>query len=275
MHTMAKPTAYYRPKTLTEAIALTHQSRAIPLAGGALTLGADPPDAVIDVQDVPELRRVEEDARSATFGAALSLESVLDALPDAMRRALTRAVPLNLRAGTSIGESLRQWKSPFLREWIATLLAYDIGIEYVNADAERSWDNMIGLMERGSLDTDFITAINLPTMAEGQALGAAYVARSPADVPIVNAAAFLYVDAGRRVGAEFVFVGGASAQPFVQVRLPLNDHPLDEANIASAVKAVAPQIDPVGDYLGSAEYRREMARVVVQRALIECMEHLP
>jgi CO/xanthine dehydrogenase FAD-binding subunit len=273
---MAKPTNYYRPKTLTEAIALAAQSGAIPLAGGALTLGGDTPETLIDVQDVPELRQVEVNDSGATFGAAVPLQALLDwpALPDALRRALTRAVPLNLRDNISVGESLHQWKTPLLSEWIAALLAHDAGVELVNDDAERTWDNIIGLMAAGRLDTEFITALNIPALREDEALGASFVARSPADVPIVCASAYLTVDATNRVRSAFVFVGGASAQPFTQVRLPLIERPLDEANIASAAKAVAPQVDPPDDYLGSAEYRREMARVTVQRALMDCMERL-
>ncbi len=245
------------------------------LAGGALTVPALSGGIVIDVQDVPELRRVEESAQGATFGAAVPLQTVLawERLPAVLRRALTRAVPLNLRNGISLGESLRAWQTPMLREWIAALLALDAGIEYVNADAGTSWDNPISLMEAGRLGQDFVTAVYLPALSEGQAVGAAQVARTPADAPVVNAAALVYVDADGWVGSEFVFVGGASQTPFTQVRLAtLIDNPLDEANIASAVKAVAPQVDPVSDYRGSAEYRREMARVTVQRALMECLE---
>ncbi len=268
---MANPTTYYRPKTLTEAIELAAQPGVLPLAGGGLALrGLEPPyETMIDVQDVPELKRIEPDAEGISFGAALPLQSLLEweGLSDVLRRALTRAIPLNLRDGISIGESLRFWQTPILREWITALLAHDAGVEYVTSDASLAWDNMIGLIEQTQLDQLFITALSLTPLRDGQVVGAASIARTPADAPIVNAAALLYVDADQRVGSEFVFVGGASAQPIQQVRLPLNDNPLDEANIASAVKAVAPQVDPVGDYLGSAEYRREMARVVVQRAL--------
>jgi CO/xanthine dehydrogenase FAD-binding subunit len=73
----------------------------------------------------------------------------------------------------------------------------------------------------------------------------------------------------------FAAICGASPEPVRMVSLDtLTGNPLDEANIASAVKRIAPQVDPVGDYLGSAEYRQEMARVTVQRALLECMTQL-
>lgn len=275
---MANPTNYFRPATLAEALKLAEQPGAIPLAGGGLALGSltPPYETIIDVQGVPEMRRVEHHANGATFGAAVSLETVLEwsGLPAAFQRALTRAIPLNLRNNISIGESLRLWQTPILREWITTLLAHDAGVESAGADGEITWNNLIELLANQQIGGTFATALNLPALRQGHTLGAAYVARTPADAPIVNAAAFIYVD-GPRVESEFVFVGGASEPPIMQVSLEtLVGNPLDEANIASAVKAVAPQVDPVGDYLGSADYRREMSRVVVQRALLECMGQL-
>lgn len=276
---MANPTAYHRPKTLAEAINLAKQPGAIALAGGGLALGSlEPPyKTVIDVQDVPEMTRIEHHANGATFGAAVSLETVLEwtGLPGVFQRALTRAIPLNLRDNISIGESLLLWQTPILREWITGLLAHDAGIESVDADGESVWGNMIELLRDGQLEQTFITALNLPALLTGHALGAAYVARTPADAPIVNAAAFIYVDERKYVESEFVFVSGATPEPILQVSLEtLVGSPLNEANIASAVKAVAPQVEPVGDYLGGEEYRREMARVVVQRALLECLDQL-
>ena len=249
------------------------------LAGGTLTLPdvTLPYNTVIDVQDVPELQQNDQGEGGASFGAAVSLQTVLDwpALPSALRRALTRMIPHDLRAGISIGESLRFWQTPILREWITVLMAHDIGIEYANADAERSWDNIVGLMDRDQLERNFITAIYIPALSEGEAVGSAYVARTPDDLPIVNAAAFIYLDPYDRVESEFIYVSGASAQPIIQVRLDtLTPNPLDEATIASAVKGVDSQVNPVDDDLASADSRRELAREVVQRALIECMEQL-
>ncbi|MBI1259705.1 MAG: hypothetical protein GC204_19735 [Chloroflexi bacterium] len=276
---MTSPTNYYRPKTLTEAIVLTQQPDSVVLAGGTLTLqGVDLPySTVIDVQDVPELQQNDQGEGAATFGSALSLQTMLEwsFLPDALRRSLTRTLPPDQRAGISIGECLRLWRTPILREWITVLMAHDIGIEFVNDAAERSWDNIVGLMDSGRLDQVFITAINIPALSEGEAVGTAYVAPSPDAAAIVSAAAFIYLDPYGRVGSEFIYVSGASVQPIIQVRLEtLTPNPLDEVHIASAVQGVASQVSPVDDDLGSAEYRREMAQQVVQEALLECMELL-
>ncbi len=270
---------YYRPKTLVDAFDLAQTPGSLPLAGGALTLGGVllPYDVLIDVQDIPELRLNEQNDSGATFGSALPLQTLLDwpQLPEVLRRSLTRTLSLNLRNNISLGESLRAWRDPLLREWITALLACCAGIEYLDDHGVPQWDNTINQYVDDRLDKSFITALNFPALTEGQRFGAAYVARTPADVPIINAAALIYVDPYGYTESEFVFVSGASAEVFRQVRLTnLIPNPFDEANIASAVKMVAPQVEPVDDDLGSAEYRREMARVVVQRALMECLEQV-
>ena len=274
---MTNPTTYHRPKTLTEAIVLSQQPDSLVLAGGVLTLPdvSLPYDTIIDVQDVPELQQNEQGGGGASFGAAISLQTVLDwpDLPDALRRALTRTIPPNLRARISLGESLRFWREPILREWITVLMAHDIGIEYVKDDSERTWDNIVGLSASGALDQRFITSIHIPTLSEGETLGAAYIASTPDALAIVNAAAFIYIDPYGRVESEFIYVSGASVEPIIQIRLSdLIPNPFDEANIASVVQAVMPQINPPGTE--NADERREQVREVVQRALMECLEQL-
>ena len=111
-----------------------------------------------------------------------------------------------------------------------------------------------------TLREGILTGVFLPNLHGREVLGAAYVARTPADEPIVNAATFVQLNAANRVDSAFAAISGASVAPVVTLYLDtLAGNPLDEANIASAVKSVAARVDPVSDFLGSADYRREMA----------------
>lgn len=276
---MANPKTYLRPTTLDQAAELARQPDSLLLAGGALALGAlDLPYAtVIDLQAVPELCRADMDAGGATLGAAVTLNRLLEwgDLPDVFQRALTRALPANARNNLSVLESLRQRNHPLLREWLAAITAHDIGVEWLQND-QREWESISGLLSHpDEFGTLFITAIDIPAVPERQALGSAFVARTPADAPIVNAAVYIYLNENGAVESMFGAVCGASADAVLAFTLDsLLGNPLDAANIASAVKTVPTLVDPVGDYLGSAEYRREMARVCVERALTECLEQL-
>ncbi len=276
---MANPKTYLRPTTLDQASELAQQPDSLLLAGGALALGTlDLHNAtVIDLQAIPELNRLEMDEGGVTVGSAVKLEQLLgwDQLPEVFRRALTRALPANVRTNLSILESLRERRHPMLREWLAAITAHDIGVEWLK-DGQRDWESIAGLLVHADeFDHLFITSIDIPAVPQRQALGSAFVARTPADVPIVNAAVYVYLNEENTVESMFGALCGASADPVLAFTLEtLIGNPLDAANIASAVKTVATLVDPVSDYLGSAEYRREMARVCVERSLTECLEQL-
>jgi CO/xanthine dehydrogenase FAD-binding subunit len=84
--------------------------------------------------------------------------------------------------------------------------------------------------------------------------GLARVARTPTDQPIVAAAAVVDGDQRRLV------VGGVAERP-VLLRLAAADE------LAPALEAALADALLLSDWLGSAEYRREMALVLGRRAL--------
>jgi len=49
------------------------------------------------------------------------------------------------------------------------------------------------------------------------------------------------------------------------------DGPLDPDRIRAVAEAVEEEVAPRGDFLGSREYRRAMAGVLVRRALEQCV----
>lgn len=270
---MATPHTYSRPRTLAEAI---EQARAadLAIAGGTLTLGGVlvPYAHVVDLQDVPELRRLQADTNGIIAGAALPLAALADhpAAPAAVRRALTRAIPPHIRAGTSIGESLLQRNHPLLREWITVAAAHDIGVELITlATGETRWMNLTRLLDDGWPTATLISALHLPVLRAGEALGLAHVARTPSDVPIVCAAAFMRLSETGTVETAFGAVCGASRRLVVVLPLDaLRGQPLHEGSINAALMSIPREVfDAEGDDQGSGEYRREMAVVCLRRAV--------
>jgi carbon-monoxide dehydrogenase medium subunit len=277
---MHNPRQYYRPTTLDEAIQLASQPGAQAVAGGALSFGALGLsfETVIDLQDIAEIRQIERVGDSISIGGAATLQQVVEYadVPDVLKRALTRTLPLNIRHGASVAESLTIKNPP--REWLAALVAWDVGVEQALPNGDRVIDGIANLLEgtsKQTLNSGIITRIDIPVLAENEAFGTAFVARTPADEPIVNAAAYVMLGEGGLSDFPFAAICGASVNVVVNLHLgTLDGNPLNEANIASAAKWVMTQVDPVADYRGSVEYRREMTRVTVQRALLECKEQL-
>lgn len=277
---MTNPKSYLRPTTLDEAVRLAAQPGTIALAGGGLLLGTldFPYETVVDLQAVPELNRIDAGDNGVTVGGAVSLQTLVesDSLIPALKRSITRFLPLNQRSNTSVGESLIAPQP--LREWLAALVALDVGVELISSDGTHDTYSIAELTETDSeptLHSGIIASVFIPHLEAVEALGTAFVARTPADDPIVNAAAFVALNDDHTIANAFVALCGVSAQPVVNVLMAtLVGMPFDAANSASAAKWIATQVNPVDDWRGSADYRREMARVTTQRALLDCLAQL-
>jgi CO/xanthine dehydrogenase FAD-binding subunit len=274
---MSKPISYDRPRTLDAALALA-SSADLALAGGVFTLTEVLVryEHVIDLQDVPELKPIEQRGETLFLGGAVTLQDLIEStlVPGALKRAITRVIPLNMRNGASVGESVLALREPMLREWLAVLVACGAQVELAAPTGVRSTLPMLQVAQT-NLPRAIIVGVSVPLARERDVLGAAFVGRTPADQPIVNAAARVRLHEGGQVAEAIAALCGASPEPVVRLELPsLLDSPLSEASIAGAVSAISAAVTPVADYLGSAEYRREMARVTVQRALLGCLAQL-
>ncbi len=280
---MANPKTYLRPNTLDDLLALLPQPDALITAGGALAFGLldIPYETIIDLESIPALRETESAAGGYRLGSAVMLSQIaeLPALDPVMRSSLTRAIPLNVRSRLSLIESLMYPAHPMLSEWLAALAALDATTHWLTMQRERRTLRMSELLmheEAGSGLPGILLQVDLAQpSARTEALGAAFVARTPADEPIVNAAVCIAIDDDARVRAVRAAVGGVDYTGVILVDLTaLAGQPLDPAHIAQAASEMMQQLDPIDDWRGSAEYRREMARVCVQRALHACMERM-
>ena len=121
------------------------------------------------------------------------------------------------------------------------------------------------LLAEPALITDVVVPLP-PGRLTGYAL--ADVARTPADAPIVVAAAAISVAYGACTHARLA-LGGIAPCP---VRLPevealLEGQALTADLIAAAAARAAELVNPTGDFRGSTEYRKAMAGVLAERAL--------
>lgn len=273
---MTTPTQYYRPRSLAEALALAAQPGALAMAGGALTFGhlLLPYETVIDLQDVPELKTVTADDAGLRVGAALPLSDVLARpdLPAALQESLTRVLSPNVLNGASVGESLRSRANPLLREWLAALVALGAAVETVDPyGGSLHRERRLLLTADQRLEHEVITALVLPPLGPRMALGASQVSRTPADAPIVNAAACVQFDEAGKVASAMAALGGVSAAPVDGFVLgSLSGWPLNHETAQAAAEQIAAHLTPPDDYHGSAEYRKAMAAVCLMRALEAC-----
>ncbi len=245
---------YQRPKDLPAAQAALRRPGAAPLMFGPRL--PDEPfaglETVVDVSRL-ELNYIRVSEPAIRIGAATPLQALTES-PEIqaeacglLAEAIRLAAPLTLRNLATIGGALQAKDGP--PEVKLVLLVLDAACAPDDPLAE-------------------IVLTRSPQPGLGAAL--ARVARSPRDEAIVAAAAKLYVENGLCRNVRLA-VAGTFAQPMrlTTAEALLEGQPWGEDKLSAVVERVLAEAQPVGDYRGSAEYRKEMAGVLTRRALTQ------
>ncbi len=243
--------AYHRPQTLEEALELiaNPDTRAVLMGGGtALDRFTSEPIAVVDLQDLG-LNALRATSRTLEIGATVTLQTLYEdsQVQEDLKIAIYREASFNLRqvatiAGTLVAASGR---SPFT----TAMLALDASI-YLQPGEERVPLGDLLLMRENGLHAKLISTITIPLNVR---LAYEYVARTPADLPIVCAAVAVWPS-----GRTRVILGGTGWAPVLAM-----DGPEKDGAEVSAEDAYS----HAADQWAAAEYRREMAKVLVGRCL--------
>jgi CO/xanthine dehydrogenase FAD-binding subunit len=253
--------------------------RTAPLAGGdTLLASADPAiEAVIDLHGLglDVIRRV--DLPPALHIGAMVTRAALAADEEA----------LALYSGL-LAEGARQWSGNVQRNratvggavatgaandpLVIALLACDAQV-VIEAQAGASHVSLADLLPRRDhilRSPALITEVIVPWPAWPCGGASARVARTPADAPIVLAAAALGRAGDRCVSARLALGGVADLPLDLSTAVtPLSGEIVTEETLAACGERVAPLISPASDFLGSAGYRQAMAAVLSVRALRE------
>ena len=279
---------YHRPKDLTEAVALLQrkQPRTVVLSGGTWLVGEAPRDveAVVDIADLG-LNRILVEGNLVRIGAAVTHQQLVES--EQLRTSALRVISetaqamsgLNIRNRATIGGAIvtADAASPL----VTALLACDAEVVIAGAkdktkqadDPSNFWKvlPLAGFLayRRQILDEGtLITEVRMPLPSPDTRSHYARVARTPRDYPIVCAVAAFAMKDGI-AGHVRIAVGGVAATP---IRLSRLEFGLEKKRLADwldgEMEAQMALLDPPGDWLGSTEYRKEMARVLVRRAIL-------
>ncbi len=212
------------------------------LAGGTL-LGAEPPDEATVMVDLQELGldRIELEAGfSLRIGAMATLQQLMDA-PDApaiVREAARRELPSTLRSQATVGGCVATGQAE--SELLAALLVHEAVVHVSSGHVTEAMPLEDVLADLPINAGRLVLAVTIRTSGVA---GSARTGRTPADRAIVAAYARATGD-GRRHALTGV------------ARTPVLVEPGDE-------------LDPIGDFRGSGEYRRALATVLLARAVEE------
>jgi carbon-monoxide dehydrogenase medium subunit len=236
------------------------------------------PSALVDVNSITGLQYIEPDGEALRIGALTPhrwVELMED--PEVLERfgVLKRAArwvghyPIRTR-GTFGGSIAHADPSA---EWCMLAVLLDAEIVAVGPEGERTIpasEFFYGFFMTALEPDEMVVEVRFPEPAPHAAIQE--FARRAGDFAIVSAAVSVDVDGGKSRSASIVLGGVAD----VPLRVEEAEKVLKGAEIGpeafeEAGREAARVIDPASDIHGGAEYRRDLAAVLVKRALTEAV----
>ena len=273
---------YHAPTTLDEALALLaqHGDKAKILAGGQsllpmLKLRLGQAGVLIDIGRVPGLEYIKEEGGTLKIGAA-TRESALERselirskYPILLDTAAVIADPL-VRNRATVGGNLAH--SDPANDHPATMLALGATVVARGPKGERTIpisEFFTGIFSTALAPNEILTEIRIPIPPPRS--GGAYrkLERKVGDFATAAAAVQLTLGAGgavTQVGIGLTAMGETPVKA-TDAEAYLKGKKANGAAITEASRRAAAATDPTADRRGAIEYKREMARVLTERAL--------
>jgi xanthine dehydrogenase small subunit len=266
-----------RPTTLDECLSIAAEDPQIVWIAGATDLGVESNlrfrtwPHLVSLEAVPELLEFSETPDSVYIGASLPLTEI--ALrwrnpPEIFQRWLPLFASPPLRNRATLGGNLAT-ASP-IGDGAPMLLALDASVHLASARQRRKMPlaEFFTAYRRCMLEPgELIVAIEIPKPLPSYSRFYKVAKRRVDDISTVAAGFAVDLDpSGRVTRARFAF-GGVAPTP---LRAPAAEeaivgHGWTEAPVNRAQSALEKCLHPISDHRGSAEYRREAAKSLIEK----------
>jgi putative selenate reductase FAD-binding subunit len=239
-------TAYHRPQTLDEALALLTQPNTLPLGGGTLlSQRTTDPVSVVDLQRLG-LDSLRVKGKDLEIGATCTLQSLLESKdsPETLKAVIKLEAPINIRNTATVAGTLvsADGRSPFA----TMLLAMDAKVTVVSRQSSVVSAGEFLLTHPKGLITQIALPLNTKIAFE-------FVSRTPADKPIICAALAQW-----NSGRTRLTLGGYGKSPMLA---------MDGSEADGLDTAAQNAYHEANDEWASAEYRMDVAATLAKRCL--------
>jgi CO/xanthine dehydrogenase FAD-binding subunit len=275
---------YFRPNSLRDALNVLADTHATILAGGTdvfPSLGDRPLSGpVLDISGLSEIRGIQSTAEHVVFGARTTWSEVLSGpLPrgfDGLKAAAREVGSVQIQNAATIAGNLCN-ASP-AADGVAALLALDAELVLSSRGASRTIslsEFILGNRKTARRPDELLTSIRIPRRVEDAiSVFLKLGARRYLVISIVMVAANLVVDSAGKIREALISVGSCSP---AALRLAELERALVGQPARPGLRRVVnphhlARLSPIDDVRATAEYRRDAARTLVERALEACAQ---
>ena len=279
-----KPAPFIRhvPRTLDEALKILAEVAARDgrvLAGGQslvpiMAFRLAKPAHLVDINEVAGLDKIASDGKFLSIGACVRHAAFHKTVVDnPLGKLLTNVVrhiahyPIRLR-GTFCGSLAHADPAS---EWCLTAATLDATMVAKSTRGERliaAKGFFAGIMATALAEDELLAEVRLALLAPDAKFGFSEFNRRAGDFALAASLVSYRLQAGKIAEAR-VGVGGAEARPrrIQEAEAALNGQAPGDAAFRAAAQAAAAAIEPLEDHQTNAEYRRDLVRAMVRRAL--------
>jgi carbon-monoxide dehydrogenase medium subunit len=279
-----KPAAFIRhvPKTLDETVKIlaevAPQDGRVRAGGQSLVpimaFRLAKPTHLVDINEVAGLDALTINGKTLTIGARVRHgafhKPVVDGPLGALLAHVVRHIahyPIRMR-GTFCGSLAHADPAS---EWCLVAATLDATIIAASTRGERAIAAnafFSGIMSTALADDELLARVKLPRLATGTRFGFNEFSRRAGDFAMSAALVTYRLDGGRIADAH-VGVGGAEPHPrrIAEAEVALNGQAPGDVVFRAAADAAAEAVEAMEDHQTTAEYRRDLVRAVVRRAL--------
>ena len=286
-----KPSAfeYFAPNTVKEAVGLLekYEDEAKILAGGQslvpiMNFRLGRPEVLVDINGIKDLDYIKGEGEALLIGA-LTRERDLEQSPLVKEKCPILAeavsfighVPIRNR-GTVGGSLVHADPSSELPTVICCL---DGEMKVVGPSGERVLDPeefFLTYLTTSLEPSEILVEVRIPTLPQNTAWSFVELSRRSGDFAIVGVATLLFMEDGGVCKEARIALGGVAPTPVraEEAEELLSGQVITDELIKAAGEEAAEATETEPDYHASAEYRKDMARVFVQRGLREALSRV-
>ncbi len=281
-----RPLGYIRPQSVAEALAALAPPdlEAKVLAGGQslvplMSLRLASPDLLVDINRLTELSYVEVADGQVRVGALARHADVLASPAAAAAQPLLRqalrfvAHPTVRNRGTTVGSIVHADPAGEMPAVLALLAGTVVVASTAGQRSIPAGEFFLGPLESAVQPGELATEVQFPVLP-GAAAGTGFteVSRRRGDYAVCGVAATAWLRADGRIGgAKAAYLSVAPSPVVLDLTEAVAGLAADAVSFPAAASLARARLEPDSDIHASADYRRHLAGVLTERALVEAL----